>query len=166
MNEKSGEDPENLRHFSKTDLRYWQQVILRKGYSVDGERRQTHEFYARMQHPGSPRVLCAAYAEQGGSSGAGARHLSVEAVFRRASNHQTIENYAKKFRQIVSEIFGLSEGEQKHDFHRGGVGKWLWKVHGVKLVEVTPTRVQEWKRSFLARAGSDPPCSAQSPDFG
>jgi hypothetical protein len=37
------------------------------------------------------------------------------------------------------------------------VGKWLTKVHGVKLEDVTPAKVEEWKRSFLARAGGDPP---------
>jgi integrase len=73
-----------------------------------------------------------------------------------ASNQQTIEGYAKKFRQIVSEIFDLSEGKEKHDSWQGGTGKWLTKVHSVKLEEVTPARVEEWKRSFLAKAGSDP----------
>ena len=75
---------------------------------------------------------------------------------RTASNQQTIEGYAKKFRQIVSEIFDLSEGKEKHDSWQGGTGKWLTKVHGVRLEEVTPARVEEWKRSFLAKDGSDP----------
>ncbi len=75
---------------------------------------------------------------------------------RTASNQQTIEGYAKKFRQIVSEIFNLSEGKEKHDSWQGGTGRWLTKVHSVKLEEVTPARVEEWKRSFLAKAGNDP----------
>jgi len=33
---------------------------------------------------------------------------------------------------------------------------WLGKVHGIKLAEVTPARVQQWKQSFLTKAGSDP----------
>jgi hypothetical protein len=76
----------------------------------------------------------------------------LDALFRTASNHQTIESYAKRFRQIVPEMFNLSEGEQKYDYHRGGLGKWLAKVHGVKLAEVTPARAEEWKWSFLAKA--------------
>jgi integrase len=80
----------------------------------------------------------------------------LDEVFRTASNQQTIEGYAKKFRQIVSEIFELTEGRTKHDYWQGGVSKWLGKVHEIKLAEVTPARVQEWKQSFLIKAGSDP----------
>ena len=80
----------------------------------------------------------------------------LDEVFRTASNQQTIEGYAKKFRQIIAEIFDLSEGKEKHDSWQGGTGKWLNKVHAVKLEEVTPARVEEWKRSFLAKAGNDP----------
>jgi integrase len=56
----------------------------------------------------------------------------------------------------VSEIFGLSEDKQKYDYQQGGLSKWLAKIHPVKLAELTPARVQEWKRSFLATAGTDP----------
>jgi integrase len=33
--------------------------------------------------------------------------------------------------------------------------EWLSKIHAVSLAEVTPAKVEEWKLSFLARAGSD-----------
>ena len=56
----------------------------------------------------------------------------------------------------MSEIFELSDGQQKHDYRQGGVGKWLDKVHYIKLAEVTPARVQQWKQSFLAKAENDP----------
>jgi hypothetical protein len=36
-----------------------------------------------------------------------------------AGNQQTVEGYAKKFRQIVSEIFDLSVGNEKHDYRQG-----------------------------------------------
>jgi len=52
--------------------------------------------------------------------------------------------------------FGLSEDKQKYDYRQGGLSKWLAKIHAVKLAELTPARVQEWKRSFLAAAGTDP----------
>ena len=80
----------------------------------------------------------------------------LEEVFRAASNQQTVESYAKAFRQIISEIFGLAVGTDRYDYRQGGQRKWLTKVHSVKLAEVTPARVQEWKRSFLANAGRDP----------
>jgi integrase len=50
----------------------------------------------------------------------------------------------------------LAAGTNKYDYQHGGQSKWLEKVHSVKLGEVTPARVQEWKRSFLASAGNDP----------
>jgi hypothetical protein len=56
----------------------------------------------------------------------------------------------------VPEIFGLSAGKEKHDYRQGGFSKWLDKVHGIKLAKVTPARVQQWKQSFLAKAGNDP----------
>jgi len=34
--------------------------------------------------------------------------------------------------------------------------QWLAKIHAIKLAELTPFKVQQWKREFLARAGSDP----------
>jgi hypothetical protein len=39
-------------------------------------------------------------------------------VRRTASNQQTVEGYAKKLRQIASEIFELSEGKEKHDYRQ------------------------------------------------
>jgi integrase len=66
-----------------------------------------------------------------------------------------VEGYAKKFRQIVSDIFGLSNGHQKHDYQKGGLQKWLTQVRNIKLSEVSPARVQEWKQSVLTKAGTD-----------
>jgi hypothetical protein len=77
-------------------------------------------------------------------------------VFQTAGNQRTVENYAKAFRQILSEIFGLPAGKQKYDYRQGGLSKWLGKVHATILAEVTPTRVHECKRWFLTKAGGDP----------
>jgi hypothetical protein len=80
----------------------------------------------------------------------------LDEVFRTACNQRTVEGYTKAFRQIVSQSFGLESGTDKYDYHHGGQSKWLEKVDRVKLAEVTPARVQEWKRPFLASAGNDP----------
>jgi integrase len=80
----------------------------------------------------------------------------LDQVLRTASNQRTVEGYAKAFRQIVSQSFGLDSVRDKYDYRHGGQRKWLENVHSVKLAEVTPARVQEWKRSFLVDAGSDP----------
>jgi hypothetical protein len=79
----------------------------------------------------------------------------LDAIFLTATNQRTVEGYAKKFRQIVSDIFGLSNGHQKHDYQKGGLQKWLTRVRNIKLSEVSPARVQEWKQSVLTKAGTD-----------
>jgi hypothetical protein len=42
----------NLSHFPKTDIRFWQNAILRQPYAVGGQRRLTKEWYARVQFRG------------------------------------------------------------------------------------------------------------------
>jgi integrase len=80
----------------------------------------------------------------------------LDEVSRTASNQRTVESYAKAFRQIISQSFGLATSTDKYDHCHGGQSKWLEKVHSIKLAEMTPSRVQEWKLSFLANAGTDP----------
>jgi hypothetical protein len=79
----------------------------------------------------------------------------LEAIFLTTTNQNTVEGYAKSFRQIVSDIFDLSDGYQKHDYRKGGFQKWLASVLQIKLADVTPARVQEWKRSLVAKDGTD-----------
>jgi integrase len=69
---------------------------------------------------------------------------------------KTLEGYAIAFRGIVAGIFGIDGGKEKYDHRKGGNARWLEQIHAVRLSEVTPERVQAWKRSFLARAGKDP----------
>jgi integrase len=70
---------------------------------------------------------------------------------------KTLEGYSKALRKIVSDIFELSGNEkEKCDYRGGGFQAWLAKVHAVKLRELTPERIQLWKRDFLSKAGSDP----------
>ena len=46
MNRKSGEETRFLLHFSKTDFRYWSENVFRKGYTKNGRRLYTKEWYA------------------------------------------------------------------------------------------------------------------------
>jgi hypothetical protein len=69
---------------------------------------------------------------------------------------RTLEGYAKALRKIVSDVFEIGGGNDKCDYRGGGYQAWLGKVHAVKLADVTPERVQMWKREFLGRAGDDP----------
>jgi hypothetical protein len=47
------------------------------------------------------------------------------------------------FRQIVSDIYGLSGGAAKHDHRQGGQQKWLEKAHSISLSEITAGKVQD-----------------------
>jgi integrase len=69
---------------------------------------------------------------------------------------KTLEGYAISFRTIVSQIFGIDGGKARFDYLGEGRKKWIGKVHAVRLADITPAKVQKWKRDFLARAGSDP----------
>ena len=66
---------------------------------------------------------------------------------------QTLEGYAKAPRKIVADVFEIGGGNEKCDYRGGGYQACLEKVHAVKLAELTPERVQAWKRAFLSRAG-------------
>jgi integrase len=69
---------------------------------------------------------------------------------------KTLESYAIAFRTIVSQIFNIDGGKERFDYRKGGREKWIAKIHAVKLADISPARVQKWKRDFLARAGSGP----------
>ena len=68
---------------------------------------------------------------------------------------KTLRGYISTLRMITSDIGGFSG-----DVHKFGNGQgrkdWLENVHAVKISTLTPKAIQEWKRSFIARAGSDP----------
>jgi len=44
----------------------------------------------------------------------------LEAIARTTTNQSTVEDYARAFRQIVSDIFGLSNNKRKYDYQSGG----------------------------------------------
>jgi integrase len=68
----------------------------------------------------------------------------------------TYEIYAKKFRSLISGIFGLDNGKAKHDYVNGGHKAWLAKVSAVRLDRVTPERVNDWKVRELKAASKSP----------
>lgn len=59
---------------------------------------------------------------------------------------RTIENYAKRLRQIAGEIAKIKTG-------RGPT--WLDRVHAVRLVALTPENIRAWKRTYLDAAGKN-----------
>ena len=47
----------NLSHFPKTDIRFWQSAVFRQAYTINGQRRLTKEWYARVQFQGKRRFF-------------------------------------------------------------------------------------------------------------
>jgi Phage integrase family len=69
---------------------------------------------------------------------------------------KTLEGYAIAFRKILADAFKVEGGKERFDYQKGGHERWLERINAIKLADVTPDRIQEWKREFLACAGNDP----------
>ena len=78
------------------------------------------------------------------------RELEAKAELR----PKTFEGYAVAFRKIVGDIFEIEGGRERYDYQRGGRERWIARINSIELAEVTPGKVQEWKRSFLGKAGT------------
>jgi hypothetical protein len=68
---------------------------------------------------------------------------------------KTFASYAIAFRRILADAFRITGGNERFDSRKGGRERWIEKVHAIKLADVTPGKIQEWKRAFLSRAGGD-----------
>lgn len=67
---------------------------------------------------------------------------------------RTFASYCRKFRTIVADMFAI-EVPQKQKFNPRLSHLWREKVEQVKLSEITPKRVEQWRRDFIAHAGHD-----------
>jgi integrase len=174
------------RRHAKTDLRYWEQAVFQPTYTKGGETKVVGEWSAKIQHAGRRETfgLNTANRSTAGEkakkiylsllAGGWEATLAVykpkaakkfvvtigdflgEVKVRAAGHPKTIEGYCRCFRSIVADIFGIDGGTTKYDYRTGGRAKWIANIEAVKLADVTPQRVQEWKLRFLRRAGSDP----------
>jgi integrase len=73
-----------------------------------------------------------------------------------ASRGRTLEDYIRSFRHVVADIFAISGGTSKYDYRGGGRAEWIKRVNAVRLIEITPVRIQKWKKDFVAKAGRNP----------
>lgn len=69
---------------------------------------------------------------------------------------KTSSNYARVFRSVVADIKKINGGKQRFDYINGGAEKWRAKVDAVKLSDITPSKVQKWKLSYVKKRSSDP----------
>jgi integrase len=171
------------QNLSKTDVRYWQAKVFRRETTVNGKRYVSPEWSARFQHDGQRRYLplgtpnkaaAAAKArdmyialrsrgwgaldhprpvERKDGSGCSVGEFLQAVQATSSVRPRTVAGYSASLRQIVSDIFGYSNSKAKYDYRKGGQEKWRKEVEAVSLGEVTAERIQDWKKSFLAKAG-------------
>jgi integrase len=171
----------NPSPISKTHLTYWNKAIFQRRPGGNwwikvqhaGERRKlslgtpikaaasakARDLYLSIIHDGWEAALAELHGPPTASQArtqATVGQFLEELEARADLKPETLKGYVIAFRAIVNEIFGLDPGKEKFDYRGGGHARWLEKIHAVRLADVTPSRVQEWKRVFIARAGNDP----------
>jgi integrase len=73
----------------------------------------------------------------------------------------TFATYARKFRTVVSEVFGINGGD-KHNYRTGGYKEWADKVEAIRLERLTPELVNKWMVERLEAAQGNPMKEKQS----
>jgi len=163
---------------SKANLAYWEDAIFQRRARGNwwmilqhaGQRRKlslgtplkaaaaakARDTYLTVLHKGWEQALAMLRPERAVKTEVTIGHFLAELALRADLKPKTLEGYAVAFRGIVADIFGIEGGKEKYDHKGGGRAKWIEKIHAVRLDAVTPERVQEWKRAFIARAGDDP----------
>lgn len=82
---------------------------------------------------------------------------TVGAFIQCASRHstarpQSVEEYAKAFRRIVSGVMGL-EGDEHANRNHVGNAAWRQAVESTPLSSLTPSRIQAWRNGYIKSAG-------------
>ena len=185
VSKKSGQEVAKQK-FGKTDARYWHDAIIKPSYVRDGQTVHVDDWAARIQWRGrrelfnlkTPNKAAAAAKARdiyGMLVGAGwdaalakfkpeMQRKSVSTVgdfLTELRSHwsgkpKTFEDYCRSFRTIVSQIFGIKGGKEKFDYIAGGRDAWVAKIGRIKLVDVTPDKVNKWRIAFVKKAGENP----------
>ena len=69
---------------------------------------------------------------------------------------KTYRLYCGFFRKIVADVFRIAEGKARFSYRDGSRARWLEKVDAVKLANITPDRINDWRTYYIKRAGSNP----------
>ncbi|MBL9170649.1 MAG: site-specific integrase [Verrucomicrobiales bacterium] len=75
---------------------------------------------------------------------------------------KTLRRYAQYFRMVVAHTQGIPSDKSKYDYAKGGISRWRIKVDNVPLRLLTPSSAEDWKLSYLGKAGEDPQSKASS----
>ena len=68
---------------------------------------------------------------------------------------KTIWTYARAFRTILADAFEI-EPSGRHASRSNGNRQWITRIDSIRLRDVTPERIQLWKRRYLSKAGDNP----------
>lgn len=69
---------------------------------------------------------------------------------------KTAENYVRVFRTVVRDIMKISGDKSRFDYVNGGNERWKQKVDSVLLSDITQTKVQKWKVSYVKKRNDNP----------
>lgn len=186
VQEVSKRKREGNGRYSKTDVRYWEQVLFQPTYGRDGEVCRVGHWAAKIQHLGRRETFSLVHANKAQAANrakeiyfslrsagwdatlvrfkprAAPTAVSTVGEFlkevteKASARPKTIESYCRAFRTIVTDIRGIEGGKAKFDYRNGGRAAWLGRINAVRLAAITPDEVQKWKLRFVRRAGSDP----------
>jgi integrase len=170
--------------FPKTDLRYWQQNLVRRTYKNAKGIAEVGAWSARMQHKGrrewfnlgTPNKAAAAVKAKDIYTSLQANDWETTLGKYKASPLE--KKTAATVGEFLEELKVRADSKPKTlegyaiafrkivadiirlPHGRGGGkkkrAKWREKVNAVRLASITPSKVQRWKLDFVARAGSDP----------
>jgi integrase len=72
---------------------------------------------------------------------------------------KTFQDYCRSFRTIVAQIFQIKagkDGREKFDYVNGGRAAWIAKIDHIRLADVTPDKVNNWRIAFVKKVGTSP----------
>ena len=169
--------------YPKTDVRHWHSRLFKHPRTIRGKTYTDDNWSVRIGHENrqqrfplgtsnkteaarKARDLYLALIAHGWSAVQRPRQIRCDAtigeflrelVALHASKATTIDNYAAALRKIAADIVGIKkEGSAAGGGNPKRHARWREKVEALKLSMLTPARIQRWKESFIASAGTDP----------
>lgn len=170
--------------YGKTDFRYWKHRIFKNTYTRGGARHELASYSVKIQHRGRRESFNLSYSnkELAAKKAVEIYILVLSEGFETACekyksknekiispnvgefvrtfeennslSRTTLVSYIGKFRRLVSEIMGLQDDPSK--FHSGkGSVNYRDRVDQVLLSEITPQKVNAWKRRLLKNCKSE-----------
>ncbi len=69
---------------------------------------------------------------------------------------QTLYGALTKFYTALGSMFENEKPRSRYDARKSGLREWRARLRAVRLVDITPQKVEEWKNSYLAARSENP----------